>query len=242
MRTSTFTRPRSRPVSDRSELVHETENIYTVMDVLDDKVCEYKTKLITGDITFTVVDARGRKRTSNQLDNFVGETIQSTKRGEGWTHTLMDEAVNEKEQKALTQIRPFFQDRESCPADRQKFGASWDLDRDYIDILIRTNLSAASGKVKATFVKLVQHEGETCAAIECDGTIRGSIDFGVGLEKVGSILLSMNIVRSLKNGIDVKTDGQMRIQSTDTKRIQGAEFEVTTRSQVTISSSVVIER
>ena len=240
--TRTMSKPRMTTVPYRSDLVHETEKIYTVADVVNDNVREYETKVITGDITLIFVDATVHKRTSEQLDNFVGETIRSKKRGGLWSHTLLNELPTEKEQKALTQLRPFFQDREFVPINKQKFGASWDVDRDYIDILIRTNMSAVSGKVKATFVRLIQYQGETCGLIEYNGKIRGSIDLEENQERVCSISIGMTVFRSLRNSIDAKTSGEIIIQSADTMTDQGGDAEVTTLTRLVINSTVTLEQ
>ncbi len=240
--TRMLSKPGMRTVSDRSDLVHETEKIYTVIDVLNDKVCEYETKVITGDITIAFVDATGKKRTSEQLDNFVGETLQSTKRPGGWTHTLVDELPTEKEQKALSHLRPFFQDREFAPSKGQKPGASWDIDRDYIDILIITHLRSVSGKVKASFVRMMEYEGEPCAVIEYKGKIRASIELEEDQERVCSISIALTIYRSLRNSIDAKTNGEIIIRSADTTTVQGGEAETTTVARLAISSKVTVER
>jgi hypothetical protein len=240
-RTSTLTRPRARPVTERSDLVHDIEKVYTVTNVLNDKVCEYETKVITGDITLRDVDATGKRRTSDQLDDFVGETIGSMRLRAGWSHALIDQLATDKQQPGLRQLRPFFQDREFVPAGGQKTGASWDVDRDYIDILIRTTMSAVSGKVKATFARVVDHEGEQCALIEYDGRLRGSVKFGANPEAVGSILIAMTSLRSLKHGIDVKTQGNLRMESAHTTMVRGTSVEFRILAQVAIDSSFTVE-
>ena len=241
-KTSTLSGTRMKTFSERSQLVDETENIYTVTNVVNDVVCEYETKVITGDITMAVVDATGRKRTSEQLDNFVGETLHSSKLRGGWRHALLDELPTAKEQLALVRLRPFFQDRDSIPSNGQKLGATWDVDRDYIDFLVRTNMRTVSGKVKATFVKLVEYKGETCALIEYNGKIRGGVEFEENQERVCSISIALTTFRSMRNSIDAKTSGEIIIRSSDSTTIQGREAEVTTIARLAINSTVTVEK
>ena len=52
----------------------------------------------------------------------------------------------------------------------------------------------------------------------------------------------MQTLRSLKNGIDVRTTGDVIIRSVDTMTIQSAEVDVTTVGRLTIVSTVIVEK
>jgi hypothetical protein len=241
-RTNTFSRRRRRTVSAKTDLVYDTEKVYTVKDVLNDDVCGYDTKVITGDITFSFVDPTGKKRSSEQLDDFAGEVIRSTNIDGNWNHTLLENQPTDKQQAALTRLRSWFEDRESLPDGEQKLGASWEVDQRHIDKLLRSAMSAVSGKVRATFVRLERHEGDLCAVIEYKGRIRGRVEFGENQERIGSLVIDMTNIRSLKYGIDVKTSGEVIIHSADTVKLQGADVEVATVGRITIGSIVTVEK
>jgi hypothetical protein len=209
---------------------------------MKDSVCEYETKFITGNITFLFVDTKGKRRTSAQLDDFVGRTIQSRKLDNRWTHALVDDLVMSDQQGRLAQLRPFFQDREFLPETRQKPGASWDVDRRYIDILLRSNLSAVSGKLKATFSRIAKDKEDILAIIDINGQIRGKIEFGENQETVGTIIIAMTVFRSLKQGIDVKTEGFIKIRSSDVVMFEDNEVDVEAASQFAVSSTVTVEK
>ena len=241
-RTNTFARPRRRTISVKTELAHNAERLYTVADTLDVEVCEYQTKLITGDVTVTVVDLAGRRRRSEQLEELVGEVIRSRKVDGKWTHTLVGRTITDREQAALSRLILWFEDREFFPVKEQRLGATWDVDCERIDRLLRTDMISVSGKVEAQFVQLIKHDGELCAAIRYRGTVRGRVEFGEGKETNGTLFLGIMVYRSLANGVDVKTEGQINLRSSDTAMINKDRYDVSTSGRIAISSTARVEK
>jgi hypothetical protein len=241
-RTNSFAKPRSKTVSVRTDYLWETEKVYTVEDVVGDEVCRYLTKVITGDITFHSVDATGKKRNSEELDHFVGETIRSVKIGGKWNHGLLERLPNDQtELAALADMIPWFDRRTFAPPERLKPGASWEVDQSHIDALLRTNMTAVSGKILATFLRVGQLEDQPCAVIQYTGKLRGRVDLGEHEESIGSLVLDMTTVRSLTSGIDLKTDGAVEIRSNRTATVDNTEVAVTVLARITIATQAAVE-
>jgi hypothetical protein len=241
-RMNTFTKPRQRALSARTDLVYTTEKAYTVKDTLSDEVCAYETKVITGDITLTTVDPNGRRRRSQELDDFAGASILSHKTDGTWHHSLLDRAPNDKQVATLPRLRVRFEDRAFFPAEPLKLAATWDVRPEHIEKLLLTDMSAISGKVQARFARVEPISGDTLAVIEYQGAIRGRVEFGDGQEKIGSIRIDVVVYRSLGKGIDVKTTGKIDIRSNDTTTAGGVEIEVATTGILTIDSVASVEQ
>jgi hypothetical protein len=241
-RTNSFAKPGSKTVSVKTYYLWETEKVYTVEDLVGDEVCRYLTKVITGDITFRSVDATGKKRDSQELDHFVGETIRSVKIGGKWNHSLLERLPNDQtELAALADMTPWFDRRAFAPAESLKPGASWEVDRSHIDALLRTNMTAVSGKILATFLRVGRREDQPCAVIQYTGKLRGRVDLGQHEESIGSLVLDMTTVRSLTSGIDLKTDGAVEIRSNHTATVDNTEVEVSVLARITIATRATAE-
>ena len=217
--------------------------MYTVEDVVGDEVCSYLTRVITGDITFRSVDATGRKRASEELDHFAGETIRSINIGGKWNHSLLERLPNDTiELAALADMTPWCERRAFAPPERQRPRASWEVDQAHIDALLRTKMTAISGKILATFSRVEKHEDDLCAVIRYTGTLRGRVDLGEREEPIGSLVLDMTSIRSLINGIDLKTDGVVNIRSSHTANVNDTEVNVTVLARITIVTSATFEK
>jgi hypothetical protein len=241
-RTNTFTRPRQKAMSARTELVYTTEKLFTVKDTLNEEVCGYESKMIAGDITLITVHANGTRRKSAELDDFAGESIQSQTIDGTWRHTLLDRTPNEKQAAALPQLRVRFDDRAFFPAERLKLDATWDVTSEHIERLLLTDMSAVSGKVQSRFVRVEHISGDTLAVIHHRGAIRGRIEFGDAQEKIGSIMIDLVVARSLGSGIDVKTTGKIDIRSSDTTTAGGTQVDIATTGMLTIDSVASFEK
>jgi carbon monoxide dehydrogenase subunit G len=210
--------------------------------VFGDEVYSYTAKTIKGDITFTIAEPNGRKHTSEQLDHFIGETLESKKTDGSWGHTLTGRQPNEKEQAALARMSAWFEDRDFFPSERQKLGDSWDVDPEHINRVLRTDMSAVSGKLRATLADVRVYNADLCAVIQYRGTVRGRVEFGDEKEQIGTTSINVNVLRSLKTGVDVKIFGQIAIQSVDRQMVNGVNVDVATSARLKLDSLAKVEK
>ena len=232
-----------RSVAVRAAVESETEKLYTVKSVAGDMVTSYETKVIKGESTSRFRDRKGRAHNKERLDDLAGEVVVSERQGDGWNHTLLQNIPTPRQEQALARMTPWFEDREPMPIASQRLGGSWEVDATDIKKLFPgTDITAVSGKVQATLLRLEKHDGDVCAVIAFKGQVKGRWECDEDEEKIGTFSLNLVTHRSLKHAIHLETTGDITIRETGTLKYDGMNVEFTNRGRLTFNSTARIEK
>src|SRR5690606_28614682 len=117
---------------------------------------------------------------------------------------------------ALDNFTPVPDQSALYPKEKVAPGHSWEMEaKEWANASGGMEMKEPEGKVKATFVKVVDHKGEPCALIEQEIDIKGKVPVpgaaGAALDMGMSLKGKATTHRSLKTGLDLKSrfEGEM---------------------------------
>ncbi len=233
---------RGGAVSVTTETARTEEHVHTVKAVYDDSVSGYVTKVLRGEDVRRIVDSSGRIRTEQRVDDLAGAVIVSEMLGAHWQRSLSGKAPYTAEGQAITRFRPFFECRDDLPAGKQKVGVTWEVDSAQIKERFGGSLTAVSGTLRVGFLRLEKHEGDLCAVIEYKGVIKGREELQDAGGEVRTIGIDQVAYVSLRYGLSIKTSGLITVESVGKRKTDRGEVDVTTRGQITVTSTTTISR
>jgi hypothetical protein len=241
-RDDTFTNSRGKPVPVTGSIVGDFENLYTVEDVVNETVLQYQTRVIKAEHTYSYVEPGGEKRRVDRIDDLAGELVVSERVGNTWRHALLERDPSSGQEKALARLISPFDARNHLPAGKQKPGTSWEVDAIQLKDFFLSGADAVSGKLKATFSRLEEYQGDMCAVIEYNGRLRvRSEPEDVLQERMETWDIEMETYRSLKHGIGVKTTGAIVIRSMGDIQFDNYNYEFVGGGRMLVTCEATVE-
>jgi hypothetical protein len=224
-------------------IVGDFENLYTVEDVVNETVLKYQTRVIKAEHTYSYVDPGGKKRRVDRIDDLAGEVVVSERFRQTWRHALLERDPSSGQQKALARLWSPFDARYHLPAGKQKPGTSWEVDAIQLKEFFLSGADAVSGKLKATFDRLEEYQGDMCAVIEYNGRLRvRSEPEDVLQERMETWDIGLESYRSLKHAISVKTTGVIVIRSMGNIQVDNHNSEFVGGGRTLVTCEATVEK
>jgi hypothetical protein len=183
----------------------------------------------------------GSDMTDKKPGELEGEVIISERTGAGkWKHTLVDTKPSDKQKKELDKrVGPENQD-DLYPGEKVKVGHTWTVDATALQRVFGGSITDLKGKLKMTFVKVEDVNGEACAVVEAVGSIKG-----VAKEDEGNLDVELDLKgttwRALKTGVDVKDRAAGTMKMSGKIEMDGAKVDIVLEGPITIDSTAKLK-
>jgi len=222
-------------VSYRSEgmLLHEMKidvepkrEVEVTIEAADDrKITKLRSRVINDERTFTTM--RGdEEHIDLKVDALVGRIVVSEQGKTGWTHRLAEGKPTEAEAESLKD-HPSPHGEDYMPKERVKIGATWKVPPELVARLYAgENDLKAKGDVTSKLVEVRPHEGEMCAVIRTDGSVRGTFK-REGKEASFELDYEDTEFRSLRHHVALKSESQCLATITSPVSAGGATMDQT---------------
>lgn len=205
-----------------------TEEEEKFLEVDGRTVTKSRAKIVK-DRLVIVADFMGNAMKEEHTHGLEGETILSERLGAGkWKHALVDNKPTEKQKKELLKRLGPENDDALFPADKVKVGHTWTVDAAELKRFFGNSVTQVKGTVKQTFVKVENVNGQPCAVIRSEGSIKGKMRDDEG-EPTQDVEMELKLTgwREITSGLEVKMMFEGRIRIAGKQKLDGAEAEVT---------------
>lgn len=219
-----------------AEEVEETK----VLAVDGRQATKVQTKVVKEKVDTTITFG-GQDMTKSEPGDLDGEVIVSERTGPGkWKHTLVDTKPTDKQRKELDRrVGPENQD-DLYPAGKVQVGHKWEVDAAALQRVFGGSIQELKGKLRMTFVKVEQVDGQECAVVEAVGTIKG-----VAKSDEGDLNVEMDLKtttwRVVKTGVDVKDKAKGTVKMSGRVDMDGAKIDITLEGPFTIDSTAKLK-
>jgi hypothetical protein len=208
-----------------------------ILAIDGEKVTKFQTKHIK-DEDRTITTIAGETTTDDDLDDLAGSVVSSVKKGNDWTHSLVDSKPTEKQSKALAGLSGW-DDHDHIPNGKQAIGRTWEVDATHFKKLLGPKATAVSGKLKATFVGLEKHRGELCAVIQTEGRMKAKMEIDGKLMTM-DIEMKETTHRSLRLGWDLASTATGTVRLVGNFKTDGEDVRVEIKGNFTGHVSTTI--
>lgn len=170
-----------------------------------------------------------------------GEVIVSERTGPGkWKHSLVDTKPSDKQRKELDRrVGPENQD-DLYPAGKVAVGHKWEVDAAALQRVFGGSITDLKGKLKMSFVKVEEVDGQECAVIQAEGTIKG-----IAKADEGDLNVEMDLKgttwRAVKTGVDVKDKAKGTLKMSGKVDMDGAKIDLELDGPFTIDSTAKLK-
>lgn len=205
-----------------------TEYEITVLAVEGRQITKVKTRLVK-DATETVDTTDGETNTDTEPSPLEGETVLGEFGGtRKWTNTLAGGGKpDDKQRKKLAEFTGPENDDALYPEGKVKVGHTWDAEGSALVNYFDLSFSNIKGKLKQTFVRVEDVDGEPCAVVETTGTLTAKAKTDEGVLDLTMDLTKRTVWRSLKTGVDVRDRSTGRLKYAGKLEVDGQKVDYT---------------
>lgn len=223
-----------RRVSAKMTLKGNTEHEARILALDQRAVTKYQLKVIK-DEKEMAMRIGDEKLSNDDIGVLSGEVIVSTKEGGKWKHELKSGKPTKEQAEELNSLSSW-DDEDDIPEGRHEIGHTWEVDAAHLKRLMGNDVTAVSGKLNATVIRLEKYSGELCAVVEYRGRVKCKITIDDN-PLIVDMDLTRTCYRSLNRGCTllvresgpITIKGQMKIDGVDvTAEISGTAVEETT--------------
>lgn len=195
------------------DMLGEEEQKVLKVDGRNVTKCQSKIIKERADIT---TDFGGMNMTMTQPTELEGEIVISERLGENkWKHSLVDTKPTDKQKKELDNRNGIENEDDLYPAEKVKVGHTWKVDAKALVKLFGNSFTDIKGELKQKFVKVEAIDGEDCALVESEGSVKGKMKDDDGMPAIDTEMeLKVKSWRSLKTGVELKGtfDGKIKLE------------------------------
>jgi hypothetical protein len=205
-----------------------------ILAVVDRRVTKSRTRIFAERQKVTT-RARGQTDIHTEPYPLEGETVLSERVGDAWKTTLEGKAPSPKQQAELKVFEPRYWSVDCYPVEPVSPGHRWTIEGQELRSLRGGGFQVDEGRLRMTFDRTVEMDGEPCAQVGQDWDVRGK------MRGEGDSWLQMELqatgtsLRSLKRGFTL--GGKL----TGTLRLSGTVLDVGRQVQLKIDGPVTIE-
>jgi hypothetical protein len=206
-------------------MIGEEEQKVLAVDGRNVTKCQTKVIKERAEITADI----GGGQTMTEPTALEGEIIISERVGEGkWKHSLVDNKPSDKQKKELDNRIGMENDDELYPAEKVKVGHKWTVKAAALTKLFGNSFTDVKGELKQTFVKVEKVDGEDCAVIDSQGTVKGKMKDEDG-EPALDVEMELKVTswREIKTGVEVKSKLDGKIKLAGKQKIDDASVDIT---------------
>lgn len=226
----------------KTSMVMTGEEEAKVLAVDGRNVTKCQTKIIKerADIT---ADIGGMSMTTTEPTELEGEIVISERVGDGkWKHKLVDTQPTEKQKKELDQRLGLENEDDLYPAEKVKVGHEWTANAAALTKLLGNSFTDVKGEIKQKFLKLENVDGEECAVIESNGTIKGKMKDDDGEATLDAeMTLKVTAWRSLKTGVELKGKMEGKIALSGKQKVDDMAIDITLSGPFTGESTTKLK-
>ncbi len=224
----------------KMKMVVTSEEEAKVLAVKGRDVTKCQTKIVTerADVTAIMGD---NEMTQTEPTALEKETVISERDGKTWKHTLVDTKANEKQKKELDSRNGIENDDDLYPEEKVKVGHKWTVDAAALAKMLGNSFTDVKGKVKQTFVKIEELDGETVAVVESDAKLTAKMkDDGVPSVDV-EMEMKLTTWKALKTGVAVKEKFAGKIKMSGTVKMDDIKAELTLSGPISGESTTKLK-
>ncbi|MBA4188319.1 MAG: hypothetical protein C0467_09965 [Planctomycetaceae bacterium] len=173
-------------------------------------------------------DFGGMKQEMTQPTELEGEIVISERAGDKWKHSLVDTKPTDKQKKELDNRNGIENEDDLYPAEKVKVGHMWKVEAKALTKLFGNSFTDIKGELSQKFAKLEEVDGEQCAVVESEGSVKGKMKDDDGMPTLDVEMdLKVKSWRSLKTGVEVKGTFEGKIKLAGKQKIDDAPVDIT---------------
>ena len=202
--------------------------------------CQSKITKERAEIT---TDFGGMNMTMTQPTELEGEIVISERLGENkWKHSLVDTKATEKQKKELDNRNGIENEDDLYPAEKVKVGHKWKVEAKALTKLFGNSFTDIKGELGQKFAKVEEVDGEPCAVIESEGSVKGKMKDDDGMPSLDvEMELKVKSWRSLKTGVEVKGTFDGKIKLAGKQKMDDVPIDITLSGPLSGESSTKIK-
>jgi hypothetical protein len=167
-----------------------------------------------------------------------GEIVISERVGDKWKHSLVDTKPTEKQKKELDNRNGIENEDELYPAEKVKVGHKWKVEAKALTKIFGNSFTDIKGELMQHFVKLEDIEGEKCAVIDSEGTVKGKMKDDDGQPTLDvEMELKVRSWRSIKTGVELKGTFEGKIKLAGKQKVGDEAVDISLSGPLTGESS-----
>jgi len=207
-------------------VIGEEEQKVLAVDGRNVTKCQSKITKERAEIT---TDFGGMNQAMTQPTELEGEIVISERvEGNKWKHSLVDTKPTEKQKKELDNRNGIENEDDLYPAEKVKVGHTWKVEAKALTKLFGNSFTDIKGELNQKFVKVEEVEGEECALVESEGTVKGKMKDDDGMPTLDvEMELKVKSWRSLKTGVELKGKFEGKIKLAGKQKIDDAAVDIT---------------
>lgn len=183
-------------------------------------------------------DFGGMNQAMTQPTELEGEIVISERVGDKWKHSLVDTKPTDKQKKELDNRNGIENEDELYPAEKVKVGHAWKVEAKALTKLFGNSFTDIKGELNQKFVKVETVEGEECALVESEGSVKGKMKDDDGMPSLDVEMdLKVKSWRSIKTGVELKGTFEGKIKLAGKQKIDDQPVDITLAGPLSGESS-----
>ena len=183
-------------------------------------------------------DFGGMNQAMTQPTELEGEVVISERVGDKWKHSLVDTKPTDKQKKELDNRNGIENEDELYPAEKVKVGHTWKVEAKALTKLFGNSFTDIKGELAQKFVKVETVEGEECALVESEGSVKGKMKDDDGMPSLDVEMdLKVKSWRSIKTGVELKGTFEGKIKLAGKQKIDEQPVDITLAGPLSGESS-----
>ncbi|WP_439622569.1 hypothetical protein [Gemmata sp.] len=183
-------------------------------------------------------DFGGMNQAMTQPTELEGEIVISERVGDKWKHSLVDTKPTDKQKKELDNRNGIENEDELYPAEKVKVGHTWKVEAKALTKLFGNSFTDIKGELAQKFAKVETVEGEECAVVESEGSVKGKMKDDDGMPTLDvEMELKVRSWRSIKTGVELKGTFEGKIKLAGKQKIDDAPVDITLAGPLSGESS-----
>ena len=188
-------------------------------------------------------ELEGMNMMMTQPTELEGEIVISERVGDKWKHSLVDTKPTEKQKKELDARNGIESEDELYPAAKVKVGHKWTVEAKALTKLFGNSFTDIKGELKQAFLKTEDVDGEECAVVESEGTVKGKMKDDDGKPTLDvEMELKVKSWRSIKTGVELKGKFEGKIKLAGKQKIDDQAVDITMSGPLSGESSTKIKQ
>jgi hypothetical protein len=183
-------------------------------------------------------DFGGMNQAMTQPTELEGEIVISERVGDKWKHSLVDTKPTDKQKKELDNRNGIENEDDLYPAEKVKVGHTWKVEAKALTKLFGNSFTDIKGELAQKFAKVETIEGEECAVVESEGSVKGKMKDDDGMPSLDvEMELKVKSWRSIKTGVELKGTFEGKIKLAGKQKIDDAPVDITLAGPLSGESS-----
>ncbi|VTT99095.1 Marine sediment metagenome DNA, contig: S01H4_S12859 (Fragment) OS=marine sediment metagenome GN=S01H4_49482 PE=4 SV=1 [Gemmataceae bacterium] len=183
-------------------------------------------------------DFGGMNQAMTQPTELEGEVVISERVGDKWKHSLVDTKPTDKQKKELDNRNGIENEDDLYPAEKVKVGHTWKVEAKALTKLFGNSFTDIKGELSQKFAKVETVEGEECAVVESEGSVKGKMKDDDGKPSLDVEMdLKVKSWRSIKTGVELKGTFEGKIKLAGKQKIDEQPVDITLAGPLSGESS-----